>query len=124
MRGVKTKESGKWKRASVFLALLVLLAALLNSVNKVYQKKKEAGLALYRMQEEARELGERERSLKESLAKLETDEGLKFEMRKKLNVAEVGERVAIIVENGGATENPKPNSIWQKIKYFFEWLFE
>ncbi len=125
MRGIKTKASGKWKRLAIFLTLTFVLVFLLNSVSKVYRKKQNAEEALARMQGEVKTLEERENFLKESLARLGTEEGLKFEIRKKLNVAEVGESVAIIVseEEASSTKLLEP-SLWQKIKTFVSDLFE
>lgn len=124
MRGVKTKENSKWKRLSIGLVLLVVLAFLLNSVSKVYNKKEEAQKVLSRMEEEKAKLEKRSQFLKESLAKLQTRGGLDFEIRRKLNVAEVGESVAIIVEEENSTTPPTPSaSFWQKFKNFFiEWF--
>lgn len=125
MRGVKTRESGKWKKISIFLILLAVSVFLLNSVNNVYQKKKEADKALARMKEQVLELQNREEYLAGSLERLKTEEGLKFEIRKKLNVAEAGESVAIIVdEEKEASTTSKSISSWQKFKNFFGSLFE
>ena len=109
----------------IFLALLLVFGFLLNSVRKIYNKKEEAQKVMARMEEEKTKLQEREQFLKDSLDKLATAEGLKFEIRKKLNVAEVGESVAIIVneEQAPATQN-LPISLWQKIKDFLVELFK
>lgn len=125
MRGIKTKESGKWKKILIFVALLILLLALLNSVSKVYQKKKQAEKALVRMQEEVFDLKEKEKNLEGSIERMQTSEGLGFEIRKKLNVAEVGESVAIIVgEEISSTTASTTSSAWQKIKSFFSNIFK
>jgi len=125
MRGLKHKEGGKWKKAGIFLILFLILIFLSNSLNNVYQKKKEADVALTRMKERVADLQNREEVLKQSLARLDTIEGMKFEIRKKLNVAEVGESVAVIVDQEEkATESGYFISPWQKFKNFFSWLFE
>ncbi|MFH0804081.1 MAG: hypothetical protein V1896_00570 [Candidatus Zambryskibacteria bacterium] len=124
MRGIKNKESGKWKRLAFFLLLLLVFGVLLNSVRNVYQKKKTAQGALARMEKEVADLENRDQFLKESIAKMATQEGLEFEIRKKLNVAEAGESVAIIVDETQTTPVPAvPVSSWQKIKNFFTDLF-
>ena len=121
MRGIKTKENGRWKRVAIFVALLLLFGVLSNSVYKVYQKKKEVEKALAQMQAEKLELENRNNFLEDSLEKLKTKEGVEFEIRKKLNVAEVGERVAIIVEEESIEVTPKLKiSFWQKVKDFFK----
>ena len=125
MRGIRNKKQKRWKKMVIFLALLLVFGFLLNSVRKIYNKKEEAQKVMARMEEEKTKLQEREQFLKDSLDKLATAEGLKFEIRKKLNVAEVGESVAIIVneEQAPATQN-LPISLWQKIKDFLVELFK
>lgn len=125
MRGVKTRGGDKWKRVGVFFVLLIIFGVLLNSVGNVYKKKVNAEKALSQMQSEITELENRQKFLTESLARLDTQEGLKFEIRKKLNVAQAGESVAIIVdEETSSTTKPSTVSSWQKFKNFFSGLFE
>jgi cell division protein FtsB len=125
MRGVKTKTNSKWKRFGIFLILFLLCIVLLNSVYGVYQKKKNAEDLLSRMQTEVSTLKQKETYLTEALQKLEMVEGIKFEIRKKLNVAEAGESVAIIVEEPKATSSKSfsPSS-FQQLKNFFQDLFD
>lgn len=125
MRGIKTKESGQWRKPVIFLVLLLVFGALLNSVSNVYKKKKMADKALARMGKEVSELKKRGEFLEELLGKLTTKEGLSFEMRRKLNVAEEGENVAIIVEGEKTTSTQNlETSPWQKLKFFFIGLFK
>lgn len=125
MRGIKTKEDGRWKKVSAFLVLFLVLGILLNSVNNIFQKKKVAEETLVRMEKEAGDLKNRELILKESIAKLNTQEGLNFEIRKKLNVAQAGESVAVIVEEKlVATTSASHISSWQKFINFFTGLFK
>lgn len=125
MRGVKTKTSGRWKQLSLSLVLFVLFLVALNSVYGVYQKKESANNFLTKMNEEAKDLKEREAFLNNELQKLETEEGLKFEIKKKLNVALSGESVAIIVSETKATSTKlsEPSS-FQQLKNFFKNLFD
>lgn len=125
MKGLRTREQEKWKKLAVFFLLLIVFGVLLNSVRKVYNKKASADQALIRMSKEMEELKSRKDFLEGSLANLETDEGLKFEIRKKLNVAEVGESVAIIVEEDSPAPLPDfQSSILEKVKDFFNNFFE
>ena len=119
MRGVKTRESGKWKRLIIFLILLIIFGVLLNSVRKVYKKKESAEKALVKMNADLKELEERGQFLEDSIEKLGTSAGLDFEIRKKLNVAASGEMVAIIVEEEqSVTTSNQKISPWQKFKNF------
>lgn len=125
MKGLKNKNTGKWKRLATLPLLLIVLGVLINSVWNVYQKRESAQQILTRMEKEAADLENRKIFLKESLAKLNTTEGIEFEIRKKLNVAGAGEGVAIIVEEEQAKQVTRETlSSWQKIKNFFVWLFE
>lgn len=125
LKGIKNRENEKWKKIAISLALILVLGLLINSVGNVYKKKKEAERMLARMENQTAELKERNEFLNNSLEKLSTEEGIEFEIRKKLNVAEVGESVAIIVEEEPATSTPSAKiSPWQKLKNFFTGLFE
>jgi len=125
IRGIKRKEGNKWKMVAGFLALLLVFGFLLNSVRNVYQKKELAQETLARMEKQAADLQSREAFLAESLQKLNTEEGMNFEIRQKLNVAQAGESVAVIVDNSAPALTPQPIiSVWQKIKDFLMGLFK
>lgn len=125
MRGVKTKNSGRFKQVGLSVLLFILFSVTLNSAYGVYEKKRDAELALNKMQQDLVELEERETFLTESLGELSTEEGLKFEIKKKFNVAQVGESVALIVDDTNTTTTPNTSlSSWQKFKSFFKNLFD
>lgn len=106
------------------MLLLLIFGVLVNSTRKVYNKRQEAMQALTRMESELKELENRQETLTASLQRLQTEEGVKFEMRKKLNVAEAGESVAIIVEEEIVPPAPETKvSGWQKFKGFWTKLF-
>lgn len=120
MRTLRTREYDKWKKLGGFLLLLLLFIVLLNSVRKVYKKKSASEQALVRMEADVENLEARKEFLENSIERLKTEEGLKFEIKKKLNVAEAGEAVAIIIDESEATtpDSSSP-SFWQKIKDLF-----
>jgi hypothetical protein len=125
MRGLKNRGENRLKMGAIFCLLFLIFVVLTNSVYKVYKKKVNAEETLVRMQQDITDLEKRQQELKSSLQRLETADGMAFEMRKKLNVAEVGESVAIIVDE----EESKPAdnvelSIWQKFKNFVVELFK
>lgn len=125
MRGLKRRGGDQYKKLALFTGLFILLILLGNSTRRVYNKKEEAGLALVRMEQEIGDLEERESELRSEQAKLKTDEGIDFELRKKFNIAREGEGVAIIVdESPGQDEQSDSATRWQKIKSFFGSLFE
>jgi cell division protein FtsB len=124
MRGVKRSSKSVWKRLLVFVFLFSLLIILGNSTRKVYNKNIEAEKALVRMEQEIKELKDRQTELKDSQERLKTQEGIEYEIRKKFSVAREGEHVAIIVDNQStSTESVETNSSWQKIKSFFSNIF-
>lgn len=125
MRGVKTKVNSRWKRGVVFVFLALALSVFVHSVRNVYLKKVGAEEALSKMQEEKKSLENRKDFLESSIERLSTPEGVDFEIRTKLNVAEAGESVAIIVAQEETDRaNPSDLSAWQQIKLFFTKLFE
>jgi hypothetical protein len=125
MRGLKNKSEHTGKKVAIFITLLVVLCLLVNSVYKVYTKRVEAEKTLARMQEETKVMDEREKELEASLQRLVTDEGMALEMRKKLNVAAVGEKVAIIVDDNKSAPAPVAQiSFWQKLTNFMVELFK
>ena len=125
MRGIKTKQSGKWKRVTVFYLLVVVLVMLLNSLFNVYEKKKAAEETLVKMESDLKELGEREKYLGSYLDRLSTKEGVEFEVKRKFNVAEAGESVAIIIdEQTNSKDSNVPQTKWQRFKGFWSGLFD
>ena len=125
MRGIKSRGIERWKRLGVFIFLLLILLILLNSVRKVYNKKQNAEEALARMQTDVTKLEGREQDLKASESRIESSEGLEFELRKKFSVARPGESVAIVVESEDASSTLSlTDSLWQRFKNFFTDLFE
>ncbi len=111
----------KLKKISIFILLFFVFSLTLNSLRGVYDKYKEANLALNRMNNRKVELGNKEVDLSNSLERLESEDGRRFEIRKRLNFSEVGESVAIIVESEGAEEKYKQNkSFFDKIKNIFK----
>ena len=122
---IRSKHSySRTRDVIIFVTLFLILLVTINSLKKVYIKYNSASLALSRMQQENIKLKEREINLNNSLKRLVTEEGKKFEIRKKLNVAEAGEQVAIIVDKGAtSTESEVGNSLWQRFKNLFSDLF-
>lgn len=124
MRGVKSRDGSKFRRITIFFILLIIFLVLVNSVFRVYKKKRGAEEVLAKMQEEMMLLEQRGKNLEASLARLETNEGLEFELRKKLNVASEGESVAIIVTEEEENKDVVPEKTYfQKIKENFKKFF-
>ena len=119
MRGLKHKSGQKWKRVMILILLLLVLGFMINSLHNVYNKKNEAQQVLMRMQQEVQNLKNRKLVLQNSIQNLDTPDGLGLEIRRKLDVAGVGERVAVIVEELTPISAPSTEpSLWQKVKNF------
>lgn len=88
-------------------------------------KDRQATLAVKKMEQEIEELKARQAELLAFQKRLQTEEGIEYELRKKFGVARPGESVAIIVEeNSTSTTTTTDSDPWQKIKNFFTSLFE
>lgn len=82
-------------------------------------KKKGAEEALARMNAEIQELKLRQESLEQFEKRVQTSEGVEFELRKKFNVALEGEKVAILVDETASSSQRSTNeSVWHKFKNF------
>lgn len=67
------------------------------------------------LEEQMNALVAREPELKESIRRLETEEGIKDEIRGKFNVTQEGELVAVIVDDRRATSSTDDSSLpWYK----------
>lgn len=120
----KERESQKWRKIASFILLIIVFLLLLNSVYKVYNKKRKIDSALAQSRDELRELQERENQLIGLKDRINTRDGLEYELRKKFGVAKVDESVVIIVDkqNKGDTDATS-ESLWEKIKNFWYSIF-
>lgn len=117
---LKEKDYQKWKRIISFAVLLFVCIVLLRSVYRVYNKKHKVDLALAESQQELYEMQNRENELLNLRDRINTKDGLEYELRKKFGVARVGESVVIIVDKDNTKDkNEVSQSFWQKIKSFF-----
>ena len=120
----KERESQKWRKITSFILLIIVFLLLLNSVYKVYNKKRKIDSALAQSRDELRELQERENQLIGLKDRINTRDGLEYELRKKFGVAKVDESVVIIVDkqNKGDIDTTS-ESLWEKIKNFWYSIF-
>ena len=67
------------------------------------------------MEKKAAALVLREQELREGIARLETEEGIKGEIKEKFNVTQAGEYVAVVVDDPGAASSTDDRALpWYK----------
>lgn len=104
----------------IFLAIITVL--LIKGATGMILKARETGEHARELREEAQTMILREQELRKNLARLETDSGVKDEIRERFRVVEEGEFVAVIVEdrvNASLTEDPDESwfgRLWGTIK--------
>ncbi len=120
MRTGRFKDKYNLKALGVFFVLFLVCVVSVRSVWRVYQKYHGARETFGRMQNEIVTLENRKEELSEEISELYTNEGLSFELRKKLNVSLRDEQVAIIVQSENETVEPGgDDSWWEKFKNWF-----
>jgi|SRR3989344_394533 len=89
-----------------------------------YIEKKRSAVSVENAEAELARLTERKEFISVELKRLSTEEGREGKLREKFGVGSPGEQVAIIIESDeDGTLLPEEN-IFDKIKTFFESLFE
>ena len=115
---------GKFVHSPIFLAFLVILALfLLKAVWDLFEKSQDARIAAESVQREYEELVVREAALKESLARLESPDGVESEIRQKFGVVKEGEEVVIVLPEDPTNAKQgmeKEEGWWQKFLSFFQ----
>jgi cell division protein FtsB len=99
---------------NIVLVLLVIMLA--KSVGDLYQKNKLTAANRERVTTELKELERRRDDLEASVARLQTDRGLEWEIRQKFPVVKEGERVITVVDQPieVATTTPEQESFWRR----------
>ena len=98
------------------IVLLSLVAFLLaNGAVKIADKELESSARVRDLEVKAAALVLRGQELKEDIARLETEEGIKEEIKDKFNVTQEGEYIAVIVdERRSATSTDASELPWYK----------
>lgn len=124
MRRLAGKKNDNLKKIASVLVLSIIFVVLIGSVYRVYSKEKRTSEILMKTQNELAEMEKRKKELVASIGRLETRDGMEYELRRKFNVSGEGEKVAIIVEDQEVSaKNSFEKTFWQKIKDFFSGLF-
>ncbi|PJA36587.1 MAG: hypothetical protein CO183_02765 [Candidatus Zambryskibacteria bacterium CG_4_9_14_3_um_filter_42_9] len=106
------RELGRKKgirRAIYSIPAIIILAIiaffLVKGAVGMINKKWASTERLNNLEEEVIAMANRERELREGIARLETEEGIKGEIRERFNVTEEGEHVALIVDDESASSS-------------------
>lgn len=83
----------------ILIVLCFVTVFLSRGAIKVVEKQRESAKITHDLEERATSLALREEEVKKGIIRLETEEGLKEEIREKLSVAQEGEYMAVIVED-------------------------
>lgn len=86
------------------ILIIVVAFVLAKGVVKVLSKEYESANRARSLEEKAVALVLRGEEIKADLARLQTEEGIKEEIRERFSVAEEGEHVAVIVDDKGKKE--------------------
>lgn len=97
------------------VTLLILTFFLARGALRVINKEWESAARLKSLAEKAAVITLREQELKGGIARLQTEEGLKDEIKERFNVIQEGERVAVIVDDRGVSSSTGTSTLsWYK----------
>lgn len=97
------------------VALLILAFFLARGALKVLNKEWESSARLKNLAEKAAVITLREQELKGDIARLQTEEGVKDEIKGRFNVIQEGEHVAVIVDDRGTSSSTDISTLsWYK----------
>lgn len=109
-----------WMYSKIVIFLLIIIAIIiLKGAWGVYLKKVESDKNLTKTEAEYNQLSARKNNITDSIARLNTPNGIEEEIQQKFNVVRGEENIAVIVGGGVSTTtvspvNP-PKSFWGKI---------
>lgn len=103
------------------LVAVLIFAALVFPVVKVYLKSRQANQMNDGVEQELVEMQAKREFLMAEIARLKTEGGKEEEARKKLNIAKPDEEMIIITDKSKGEENGDgvDQNLWQKIKNIF-----
>ncbi len=124
MRELQRKQ--KIKRILYSIPSLILFAVLcfflVKGVIGIMGKERESRERVRELEDRAEMLVSRESELEGEIARLQTEEGIKEEIKEKFSVTHDGEYVAIIVDEKGKSTTTSTSTVewlknsWQKVK--------
>ena len=107
----------------VSLILLAVIAVfLVRGVWNVYQKESASQDYLNQAHDELSKVSATEDQLSDSVAALQTTQGIETDIRHKFRVVKPGEQIAIIVDSSASTSEATTSvkaGFWQGVEHFF-----
>lgn len=80
------------------IILFIITFLLVKGTIGVMNKERESSRISKNLEEKAKTLSLREQELKENIARIQTEEGIKNEIKERFSVTQEGEHVAVIVD--------------------------
>ncbi len=101
MREFQRKQKNKRRLYSIpsLVVLCVVTFLLMRGALNVVEKERESNNRLKDSRIKMATLGMREQVLKENVIRLQTEEGIKDEIRERFNVTSEGEHIAVIIDD-------------------------
>lgn len=112
------------QRTPILLLGLLIFGFLSKATWNAYLEKEQSKKTAISAKTELKELEERQIFVSEALTKLSTEAGREAEFRQKFGVGRRGEQVAIIVEATNKEASSGVHDFWQRVKNFFNVLFQ
>lgn len=123
MRELQAKQRRKYLIYSYpsLAILLIITLLIIKGTVSIALKERSSAAKLKNLEQESVELRAEKAQLEDKVALIQTDEGIKEEIKKKFSVTEEGEQVAIIVSprtSSSSSEEAKtwPKKWWQRLK--------
>ena len=91
----------------VLVVVFVLLVLISKATWGLYAKERESRNGLDRIEQELSALTSREERLQNDIARLQTPEGIEFEIREQFQVAKSGEKMVVLVQEQKSTAEQK-----------------
>ena len=92
------------------IVLLIITFVLARGAVRVMNKERDSSERTRILEERAAALALREQELKEGIAYLQTEEGIKDEIKERFSVTQEGEHVAVIVDDRRASSSTDPST--------------
>jgi cell division protein FtsB len=127
MREFQQKQKLRKRLYSIpsLIALSILLVLIGKGTYEIVGKVRVSREHVKNLEEKAAALSVRSQELQDDISRLETEDGVKRELKERFNVVEDGEKVVVVVDEKSSTSSAKDGSgqwfggIWNKVKSIF-----
>lgn len=99
----------------LLIIFLIVAVFLVKGAIGVMNKERESSRISKDLEEKIKSLLLREQELKENIARIQTEEGIKEEIKERFSVTQEGEHVAVIVDERGSSTSTDDSTLpWYK----------